>query len=704
MTRPRIFVQIPSYRDRECQWTLRDMFERARHPERVFAGVCWQTEPAEDEDCFLVRPRQEQVRTADFHISEARGLGWARAQAQALWQGEEYTLQIDSHMRFVDDWDERMIDMLALCGSPDPVLTVYPASYEPPDRRESWSRPQMQTINEFLPSGLLGFGTGVVPEEFPLDRPFATAGLAGGFVFGSSRIITDVPSDPAVYFLGEEPNLAVRLWTAGFDLFSPHQTLLYHYYLRKDGSRHWNDATSRATARLHERTVRRMRLLCEPGAFPPEAQAELAGFGLGTRRSLAEYEAFAGVNFATRTITAAARVYPWVRPADSCAAALPDSLAPAVGTQLFVLGDEGVLFCEATGTLQFLNPAAAITWSALEDGRGWSRIAREMADARGIALDAAWAELRELAAHWISAGVLHDSAVENVHAPRIDPAQFDFRSRYYRLLDSLVQVRFGDAALEQAIHPALAHLEVQRAGSTMTSAMTTVVRILEWHYIVSGGRLLAGPDPLRKLVPRFKAELTARAVRRQDHILHLHAAAVMHAGRLVMLPASSGSGKTLLTARLASLGCRYMSDETVLLLRDGTMQPLATALSVKAGGLALLAPHYPALADLPEHDREDGIAVRYLPPPGWQGVAPTSTQPVIVVFPRYVPGAATALRPLGAAQALGRLLAECLAIPRRLSAASMGTVVEMVERASCWELVSGDLDSAAEQIVALTAH
>ena len=41
----RIFVAIPSYRDRECQWTLKDMFEQASHPQRVFAGVCWQTIP-----------------------------------------------------------------------------------------------------------------------------------------------------------------------------------------------------------------------------------------------------------------------------------------------------------------------------------------------------------------------------------------------------------------------------------------------------------------------------------------------------------------------------------------------------------------------------------------------------------------------------------------------------------------------------------
>ena len=62
----RIFVQIASYRDRECQWTVKDLFEKARHPDRVFVGICWQTFPDLDEDCFEVETRPEQVRTLQF--------------------------------------------------------------------------------------------------------------------------------------------------------------------------------------------------------------------------------------------------------------------------------------------------------------------------------------------------------------------------------------------------------------------------------------------------------------------------------------------------------------------------------------------------------------------------------------------------------------------------------------------------------------
>ena len=494
MNRPRIFVAIPAYRDRECQWTLRDMFERARHPERVFAGVCWQTVPETDADCFLIRPRPDQVRAVAFHAREAQGLGWARSQAQTLWRGEEYTLQIDSHMRFADDWDERMIEMLGLCDSPDPVLTQYPAAYEPPDTRLPFDRPRVQMIRGFMPSGLMDFGLERVPADVVADRPMPTAAVAGGFIFGSSRMLRDVPSDPEIYFNGEEPNLAVRLWTAGFDLFSPHETLIYHYYERKDGPRHWNDAAPRAAVAPTEHTWRRLRLLCEPEAFSPEEVAELGRYGLGSRRGLDEYQLFAGVNFAARSVAVEARRHPWVRPRSVREAlALPDTLRPAPGTHLFVLGDTGVLFAAAEGKLHRLNQAATFAWCALEAGWSWRRIIAEAAGAREIPEATALAELRELAAHWTGEGLLRDTALEPPAGPWADPASRVFRDHDYRLMDTVLRLRFGDAALEALIQPAFAHLAIEPPG-VAPDATLSVFRILDRYvHLRRGGEAASRP-------------------------------------------------------------------------------------------------------------------------------------------------------------------------------------------------------------------
>ncbi len=304
--RSRIFVFMPAYRDPECQWTIRDAFEKARHPDRLAVSVVWQVDPVEDLHCFHVRTRPEQVRELFFRHDEARGCSWARNQAMRHWQGEEYALQIDSHMRFVPDWDERMIEELAACPSPRPLLTCRPPHYDPPDELgEPYIT--LMSVHQFDSHGLLQYTAAAIPPELPQGVPLPTAGCGGGFIFGAASRFLDAPFDPHVYFNGEEMNLAVRLWTAGWDLFVPSRVLIYHHYAHKTPRRHsWSEV--RRSQRLDRRTVARLHHLL--GVQPtrnPAALLDLHRYGLGRARTLAEYEAFAGVNFRTRQIEEPAR-------------------------------------------------------------------------------------------------------------------------------------------------------------------------------------------------------------------------------------------------------------------------------------------------------------------------------------------------------------------------------------------------------------
>src|SRR5262245_9606579 len=135
--RARIFVQIASYRDPECQWTLEDMFDQAAHPDQIFAGVVWQYVPEEDSHCFTKRFPPDRVRTRMIHAKHSKGACWARSKTQKLWQGEEFTLQIDSHMRFEKDWDLKLMRMCQQSHSAKPVITCYPAGYTPPNHKKS---------------------------------------------------------------------------------------------------------------------------------------------------------------------------------------------------------------------------------------------------------------------------------------------------------------------------------------------------------------------------------------------------------------------------------------------------------------------------------------------------------------------------------------------------------------------------------------
>ena len=50
----------------------------------------------------------------------------------SLYDGEDWFLQVDSHMDFAPGWDETLITMLAECPSEKPLLSTYPLSFTPP--------------------------------------------------------------------------------------------------------------------------------------------------------------------------------------------------------------------------------------------------------------------------------------------------------------------------------------------------------------------------------------------------------------------------------------------------------------------------------------------------------------------------------------------------------------------------------------------
>ena len=552
---PRIFVQIPCYRDREGQWTIKDLFDKARHPERVFVGVCWQLDPETDQDCLaLPPPRPEQVRRVDFLASEAQGLGWARLQAQGLWQGEEYTLQIDSHMRFAQDWDEKMLEELAACPSRWPVLTIYPASYWPPDRLEENTDilHAVQGIKDFPPSGIPRFTVHWAPQEAPIDAPKPTACLAGGFVFGASRMIQDVPSDPEIYFEGEEPNLAVRLFTHGFDLFSPRTTLIYHYYRRSDSRRPWDDANP-ATPNAH--SLQRMRRLLEPR--PGDAEI-LGRFGLGPVRSLEEYELFAGVDFRAKSIATYAYHYPFVytdEMAEALAEAIP--LVPTADTELFLLGDAGVLFSARQGHFHGLSPLATWCWCALESGGGLDELIAKLAEQAGLGLEAARQRFLSQICHWQSMGVLaegtrlvpaglrqeaNDPPKPKIHWPVLPPLRLEPVERRYRLLDMDVRVLCYGSLYAELAEAVCGHLHPAPTAGGKAGQTLQLLGVAGFHYVVRND--LYPPDLTRTpsaLAGLLVHSLEKAAEESPSSLLHVRGGLVEADGEAMLILGADGA-------------------------------------------------------------------------------------------------------------------------------------------------------------------
>jgi len=151
----RIFVRVAAYRDPECQWTVRDLFAKAANPERVYVGVCWQYLPSVDPPSFPITSYADHVRFTRVLASESRGVCWARRETEKLWRGEEYTLQVDSHSRFVPEWDRLALEELGACPSDKPVLSSTPAPYTPPAHLCEDALPTVRCGDTFAPDGCL---------------------------------------------------------------------------------------------------------------------------------------------------------------------------------------------------------------------------------------------------------------------------------------------------------------------------------------------------------------------------------------------------------------------------------------------------------------------------------------------------------------------------------------------------------------------
>ena len=193
------------------------------------------------------------------------------------------------------------------------------------------------------------------------------------------------------------------------------------------------------------------------------------------------------------------------------------------------------------------------------------------------------------------------------------------------------------------------------------------------------------------------------AVNAHDFILDLHAGVVGKGGRCILLPAAAGSGKSSLTAALTHSGFGYYSDEVALVER-GTFRvlPVPLAVCVKSTAWDLMSRYYPEIQTLPTHRRNDGKAVRYVPPRA-EAVQKTPAPVSHIFFPLYSAGAPTRLEPLARSRALTRLMEQCLAFRVRLEPESVEELVRWIGGIDCYALTFSSLDEAVALIEKVTA-
>lgn len=300
MTNEKIFVQLASYRDPELVPTIKDCLAKAKYPERLTFGICWQRDETENLDEFKDNPA---FRIDEYHFSESQGLGWARNITNQLYSGEKYTLQLDSHHRFVQDWDAMLLEDYnqALAISEKPIISTYCTPFDTSKPVESASQvPCLMSQYEFSADKLLMSMPHYIGDYKSRTKVIRARTISGHLYFVDAKFISEVPYDPDIYFGGytEETTMSVRAFTHGYDVYSPYRMLMWHEYTRNYRPKHWDDhgkesATKKTSGERDVYARKKTRQL-----FGQEDHGiDMGIYGLGTVRTLHDYEVFGGFNF-----------------------------------------------------------------------------------------------------------------------------------------------------------------------------------------------------------------------------------------------------------------------------------------------------------------------------------------------------------------------------------------------------------------------
>ena len=237
------------------------------------------------------------MRLISHDWTESKGGCWARHRTQGLYDGEPFTLQIDSHTRMAPGWDSDLLTMFRDFPSDKPLITGHLPMYdlvdgEPVFRNSSRSDVPVTIIDQWASEGWVHHPSRLVPTETAVPRP--TRVLSGMFVFTAGAWNVEVRQDPEHLYTGEEFALTVRSFTWGYDLFNPSHVVAWTRHHPQPNKKYISHHDKAEVRRRHVRALKRLRVLLRG-----DPDRILAPYSTGPIRAVDAYSAWSGLDCRT---------------------------------------------------------------------------------------------------------------------------------------------------------------------------------------------------------------------------------------------------------------------------------------------------------------------------------------------------------------------------------------------------------------------
>lgn len=233
MNEKTIFVSIASYRDIDVTNTIDNLFEKAKFPNRIIVGL------------FIQDTREEVIRISNFdsahqysnnikfkaiEYSEAKGCGWARNEIlKELFSNEDYFLCVDSHSRFLNEWDVEYINQLEKLP-PKSVISVFPQAFEFNETYEEYSKRSISSI--YTPNAPTWTSDFISPHcmREPKEDYEKVITISGGNLFGKGEIVDILKVNKYYNPTMEQEIYSLLLFKSGYDIYAIRKNIIWHKY------------------------------------------------------------------------------------------------------------------------------------------------------------------------------------------------------------------------------------------------------------------------------------------------------------------------------------------------------------------------------------------------------------------------------------------------------------------------------------------
>jgi hypothetical protein len=295
-----IFINIPSYKDLEIWMTIDDFIKNAKNPDRVYFGITHQSDNIEKETLIYNTYDKDKVLIDIFEPGLIVGCQPARKNSHKFYNNQDYYLNMDSHMRSIQNWDELIInefeDIEKRKGKS--VITGYVNDYDLDDENNPILKISTPWIYKMSNDNIENFkNTGIVqmiPSYSNHIEEIESPYVSGHFFFTRSEYIKRVGFVDNITFTEEEMFMALRFFTAGYNLFIPKKTYVLHRYGRPNRKLFWEDFPEK----FYESDVSSKKF------FNNIVVNNVIDnkIGLFKDRSLSDFEEYSGINFKSREV------------------------------------------------------------------------------------------------------------------------------------------------------------------------------------------------------------------------------------------------------------------------------------------------------------------------------------------------------------------------------------------------------------------